>query len=69
MLNIHELAWDLIDVMIEREYEGSKDALIEEVGDLDEYSFRIVDTIECTPELLEVAGDKEMLYMMISLYL
>lgn len=45
-MTTNDTAWQIIDYWIENEYDGDKDALIDEVGNLDDYAYRIAKTIE-----------------------
>jgi hypothetical protein len=45
-MTLNDTAWKIIDYWTESDYGGDKAALIDEVGNLDDYAARIADTIE-----------------------
>lgn len=45
-MTLNDTAWEIIDHWIKNDYGGDKAAMIDEVGNLDNYAARIADAIE-----------------------
>jgi len=43
---LNDIAWEIIDHWITKEYGGDEDALRDEVGNLNDYAYRIANAIE-----------------------
>ncbi len=42
----NDVAWKIIDYWVNTDYKGDQNSLVEEVGNLDEYAYRIATVLE-----------------------